>query len=71
MIEFIAVTDRLPPSDQVVLVKTRDQRVVGGQTMATYRNETWHTRAYGYINGVTHWAMLPQPGPFNPDIPSW
>jgi hypothetical protein len=56
---WIPTTEKLPPTDEWVIVRTSDIEFPYGETIAKPVNGHWYTRTYKRINNVTHWAFHP------------
>lgn len=59
MIVWIPVSTKLPPTSVRVRVKTSDQRIPSGETIAIWQSDGyWHCPGIGMLHGVSHWASL-------------
>ena len=57
--EWIPVTERLPDTEDRVLVCCKTKKGLQTVNMAYLFNGTWHGQ--GSMSGVTHWMPLPEP----------
>jgi hypothetical protein len=56
---WISVSERLPDTDEYMLVACKTQKGVVTINRAYYSNGCWH--GSGSMSKVTHWMPLPQP----------
>lgn len=58
-VEWIPVTEKLPPEDEMMLVSCRTVKGVSSVNRAYYANGHWH--GSGSMSGVKAWQPLPDP----------
>lgn len=56
---WIPVTERLPETDDLVLVTCRTKKGIDSVNRAYYANDFWH--GSGSMSGVVAWRPLPEP----------
>ena len=57
--EWIPVSERLPETDDLMLVSCRTKKGINSVNRAYYSNGAWH--GSGSMSGVVAWMPLPEP----------